>query len=76
MSDLEYVDDMALISDSYESLCTLLKSIDSTCHHTGLTINYKKTKLSAVLPEDVAHPPSSSVFFILTVIPLRWYRAP
>ena len=45
VSDLEYADDMELISDSYESLSTLLKSLDSSCHYTGLTINYKKTKL-------------------------------
>ena len=56
-SDLEYVDDMALISDSYGSLFALLKSIGSTCHRMGLTINYKKTNLLAVLPECVSHPP-------------------
>ena len=61
VADLEYADDMALISDSYESLYTLLKFMDSTCHQMGLTINYKKTKLLAVLPEDVAHPPSPIV---------------
>ena len=36
VSDLEYADDMALISDSYESLSSLLKSLDSSCHHMGL----------------------------------------
>ena len=41
---------MALISDSYETLYSLLKSLDSSCHHMGLTINYKKTKLLAALP--------------------------
>ena len=58
MSDLEYADDMALISDSYESLSSLLKSLHSSCHHMGLTINYKKTKLLAVLPGADAHSPS------------------
>ena len=58
VSDLEYADDMALISDSYESLSSLLKSLDSSCHHMGLTINYKKTKLLAVLPGADTHPPS------------------
>ena len=57
VTELEYADDMALISDSYESLSTLLESLDSSCHHTGLTINYKKTKFLAVLPGDAAHPP-------------------
>ena len=58
VSDLEYADDMALISDCYESLSTLLESLDSSCHHMGLTINYKKTKLLAVLPGADAHPTS------------------
>ena len=61
VSDLEYADVMALISDSYEILFALLKSMDCTCHHMGLTINYKKTKLLAVLPKDLAHPPSAIV---------------
>ena len=34
MTDLEYVDDMALISKSYESLYTLLESLDSSCQQT------------------------------------------
>ena len=59
VSDLEYADDMALISDSYESLSSLLKSLDSSCHHMGLTINYKKIKLLAVLPGADAHSPCS-----------------
>ena len=59
VSDLEYADDMALISDSYESLSSLLKSLDSSCHHMGLTINYKKTMLLAVLPGADANSPSS-----------------
>ena len=58
MSDLEYTDDMAVICDSYESLSTLLESLDSSCHHMGLTINYKKTKLLAVLLGADTHPPS------------------
>ena len=58
VSDLEYADDMALISDSYESLPTLLETLDSSCHHIRLTINYKNTKLLAVLPGADAHPPS------------------
>ena len=58
VSDLEYADDMALISDSYKSLSSLLKSLDSSCHHMGLTINYKKTMFLAVLPGADAHSPS------------------
>ena len=39
VSDLEYADDMALISDSYDGLTTHLKSLDSKCRHMGITIN-------------------------------------
>ena len=56
VSDLEYADDMALISDSCEGLITLLESLDSTCHHMDLTINYKKMKLLTVLPDDDTQP--------------------
>ncbi|XP_062513101.1 uncharacterized protein LOC134188909 [Corticium candelabrum] len=59
VSDLEYADDVALISDSYESVSSLLKSLDSSCHHMRLTMNYKKTKLLAVLPGADAHSPIS-----------------
>ena len=72
VADLEYADDVAMISDSYKSLCTLLKSMDSTCHdHMRLTINYKKTKLYHLKMLPIPHLP---LFFILTVIPLRWYH--
>jgi hypothetical protein len=57
-SDLEYADDMALISDSFEGLTTILQSQDSTCRHMGLTISYKKTKLLSVLPDDNAQLPT------------------
>ena len=58
MSDLEYADDMALVSDSYDGLTTLLESLDSKCRHMGLTINCKKTKLLAVLPDADAQLPA------------------
>ena len=58
VSDLEYADDMALVSDSYDGLTTLLESLDSKCRHMGLTINCKKTKLLAVLPDADAQPPA------------------
>ena len=58
VSDLEYADDMALISDSYDGLTTLLESLDSKCRHMGLTIKCKKTKLLAVLPDADAQPPA------------------
>ena len=57
VSDLEYADDMALISDSFGVLTTLLESLDSTCCIMGLSINYKKTKLLSILPNDDIQPP-------------------
>ena len=58
VSDLEYADDMALISDSFDVLTTLLEFLDSTCRLMGLSINYKKTKLLSVLPKDGSQSPS------------------
>ena len=61
VSDLEYADNMALISETFEGLTSLLESLDSKCHQMGLTINYKKTKLLAVLPNGDSLTPSSIV---------------
>ena len=58
VSDLEYADDMALISDSFDALTTLLESLDSTCRLMGLSINYKKTKLLSVLLNVDIQPPA------------------
>ena len=44
-------------SDSYESLPTLLQSVDSSCHHMGFTTIQEDRSL-AVLPGDDVHPPS------------------
>ena len=57
VADVECADDMALISDSYE----ILSIFHSKYNHMRHTINYKKTKLLAVLPEDVAHRPAPIV---------------
>ena len=70
VSDLEYADYMALISDSCDGLTTLLESLDSKYHYMGLTIICKKSKLLADLPDVDAEPhsPSSCMH---RVIPLR-----
>ena len=52
-------EEVARQSPLNESLSTLLESLDSSCHHMGLTINYKKTKLLAVLPGADTHPPAA-----------------
>ncbi len=49
---------MAVISDSFDVLTTLLESLDSTCRLMGLSINCKKTKLLSVLPKVGSQSPS------------------
>ena len=56
IQDLEYADDMALVSDSMDALEEILKCLDGACSNLGLTISSKKSKILAVLP-----PTSSSV---------------
>ena len=52
VSDLEYTDDMALLSDNWEDLTTVLSSLAAHCRALGLTISCKKTKSLAVLPSE------------------------
>ena len=60
VSDLEYADYMALISDSCDGLTTLLESLDSKYHYMGLTIICKKSKLTCqmLMPNPIPHPPA------------------
>lgn len=37
VSDLEYADSMALISESFKGLTSMLESFDSKCHQMGMT---------------------------------------
>ena len=48
MYDLEYADDMALISDSMDILKEVLRAMEVSCFEMGLTISSKKTKIFAV----------------------------
>ena len=50
VSDLEYADDMALVSDSMNVLEEALRVLNSLCVGMGLTINARKTKMLAVRP--------------------------
>ena len=52
VSDLEYTDDMALLSDNWEDLTAMLSSLAAHCRDLGLTISCKKTKSLAVLPSE------------------------
>ena len=57
IQDLEYADDMALVSDSMDTLEEVLSSLDSVCSGVGLSISSKKTKILAVLPSPHCPPP-------------------
>ena len=51
--DLEYADDMALVSDSMDALEETLRALDVSCSGMGLSISSKKTKILAVCPTTV-----------------------
>ena len=57
VSDLEYADDMALMSNSWSDLEVMIKSLHQHCTAMGLTINCKKTKTLAVLPSSSCPQP-------------------
>ena len=50
IQDLEYADDMLLISDNMEELEMMLQDTNESCSEMGLTISTKKSKIMAVLP--------------------------
>ena len=52
MQDLEYADDMVLISDSMGLLEEILQTLHTLCSGTGLSINTKKTKILAICPSS------------------------
>ena len=57
VSDLEYADEMALISSSWSDLEEMIKSLHQCCSAMGLTINCRKTKTLAVLPSSSCPQP-------------------
>ena len=54
ISDLEYADDMCLISDSMDKLEEMLVELDESCNEMGLTISTRKTKIMAVEEQQQA----------------------
>ena len=50
IQDLEYADDMALVSDSMDALEEVLRSLDAVCSGVGLSISSKKSKILAICP--------------------------
>ena len=57
VSDLEYADDMALMSNPWSDLEVMIKSLHQHCTAMGLTINCKKTKTLAVLSSSSCPQP-------------------
>ena len=47
LTDLDFAEDIALISDSVRQASELLKRVESECSKVGLLINYNKTKVMA-----------------------------
>ena len=57
VTDLEYVDDMALVSSSWSDLEAMIRSLNYQCNAIGVTISCKKTKTLAVLPSPSCQQP-------------------
>ena len=47
LTDLDFADDIALISDYVRQASDLLQSVESECSKVGLLINHNKTKVMA-----------------------------
>ena len=54
--DLEYADDMCLISDSMDELEEMLQDLDESCNEMGLNISTQKTKIMTKA-QDQKQPP-------------------
>ena len=52
VTDLDYADDIALISDTAEKGRALLLTVEKECRKIGLKLNAKKTKVMSVNTED------------------------
>ena len=53
MTDLDFADDISLLSDTVEKACMLLSEVERHCNRIGLGINAKKTK---VMPLNTDEP--------------------
>ena len=53
LTDLDFADDISLVSDTTEKACKLLIEVESQCLRIGLGMNTKKTK---VMAENVDNP--------------------
>ena len=59
--ELEYADNVALISDSMDALEEVMQAMEIGCSEMGLTISLKKTKILAVHPADKPSQPPRDV---------------
>ena len=59
--DLEYVDNMALGSDSLDALEEILRTLYASCSGMGLKISLKKDKILAVFPTSSSSTPPRPV---------------
>ena len=57
ISDLEYADDMALVTESWDDLKSILDDVSIWRRDLGLTISCSKTKTLSVLPSDIYPKP-------------------
>ena len=58
LHDLEYADDMVLVSVSMDALEELLHAMEASCCEMGLTISTRKTKILAIRPAvNPSQPP-------------------
>ena len=72
ITDLEYVDDMALLANTWSDKTSMLESLSSCCKRLGLTISCKKTKSLSVLPQggpDITTP--QPIYLILGEEPVE-----
>ena len=62
ITDLEYADDMALVSSSWDNLFAMLQTLNHHCSQLGLRISCKKTKLLAVCLSPISQQARTVVF--------------
>ena len=48
VTDLDFADDISLLSDTVEQACTLLLAVEKECKNIGLGLNAKKTKVMPI----------------------------
>ena len=48
VTDLDFANDITLLSDTVEQACTLLRVVEKECKNIGLGLNAKKTKVMSI----------------------------